>query len=78
MTFFVKGGKHQDAEEFLSLYLEALDEELIDLHMYISKHKLASTASIKEPKDATQQAGNRTEVGKRDDTVRQLSFLSLI
>jgi hypothetical protein len=56
----VKDGKHEDAEEFLGLYLDALDEELVELRN-ISTHKPASTSSVED---------GQPEVGKRDYTVR--------
>ena len=73
----VKDGKHQNAEEFLGLYLDALDEELVELHTYISAHKPASTPSVEELGEEAQLAERQTEVGKRDYTVRQLHFHTL-
>ena len=71
----LKDGKHEDAEEFLGLYLDALDEELIELYTYISTNKPASTPSVEELGEGTQSAKGQTE-GKRDYTVRRLFFLS--
>ena len=74
VAYCVKEGKHLDAEEFLGLYLDALDEELVELHTYTSTQRPASPPSIEELKEKTQSAEGQTEVGKRDHTVRQ--FLS--
>ncbi|KAH9998355.1 hypothetical protein BJV77DRAFT_749575 [Russula vinacea] len=41
-TCCVKDGKHEDAEVFLGLYLDALDEELVELRTYIRKACLCS------------------------------------
>ena len=72
--FCVKDGKQHDAEEFLGLYLDALDEELAEIHTYISTHNPASTAELEEE---AQSAEGQTGVGRRDYTVRQLFFLFL-
>jgi ubiquitin carboxyl-terminal hydrolase 10 len=61
--YCVKDGKHEDAEEFLGFYLDALDEELVELNTYISTHKLASARSVGE---GAQLATGQIEVGKRD------------
>ena len=53
-----------------------VDEEFVELHTYISSHKLVSTSRVDELKKETQSDESRNEVGKRDHTVRQL-FLSL-
>ena len=70
----VKDGKHEDAAEFLALYLDALDEELAQLHRYTSAHKPASAPGVGEVKEEVQSAEGQTEVGERENTVRQLSF----
>jgi hypothetical protein len=70
----VKDGKHEDAEEFLSLYLDALDEELAELRTYISTYKLTSASGVELEKEVQSTEG-QTEVGKEDYTVRQLFFL---
>jgi hypothetical protein len=66
---------HQDAEEFLGLYLDALDEELVELHTYISTLKLASPC-VEELDGETQSAEGQAEVAKREYTVhvRRLCF----
>jgi hypothetical protein len=63
----VKEGKYQDAEEFLRLYLDALDEELVELHTYINTRKILN---VKELEEEAQSAEGQTEVGERDHTVR--------
>jgi hypothetical protein len=74
LAYCVKDGKHHDAEEFLSLYLDALDEELV----YIGKHKSASAPSVvEELEQEAQSAEGQTELGKQDYTVRQVFFLCL-
>jgi ubiquitin C-terminal hydrolase len=75
LTYCVKDGKHQDAEEFLGLYLDALDEELIELHTYISMHKPTSAPNIEELKEEAQSVEGQTELGKRNYTVRRVFFL---
>ncbi|KAH9989190.1 hypothetical protein BJV77DRAFT_1018239 [Russula vinacea] len=60
--------KHEDAEEFLCLYLDALDEELVELHTYISKQKPSSVRSVEEVGGEAQSAEGQTEAGERDYT----------
>jgi hypothetical protein len=62
----VKDGKWQDAEEFLGLYLDALDEELVELHANISIHKPASAPSVEGLEEEARSVEGQTEVGKRD------------
>jgi hypothetical protein len=70
----VKDGKYDYAEKFLGLYLDALDEELVELQTYISTHKLAG---IEELEGEAQSAEAQNAVGRREYTVRRLFFLSL-
>jgi hypothetical protein len=78
LTYCVKDGKTEDAEEFLGLYLDALDTELVELHTYISTHKPASAPSVEELEEEARSAeGQTTAARKRDFTVRRLSFLFL-
>ena len=74
LAYCIKDGKHEDAEEFLGLYLDALDEELVELHTYISTHRPASAPSIEELREEAQSAEGQAEaeVGMRDHMVRQL------
>jgi hypothetical protein len=74
-AYCVKDGSHEDAEEFLGLYLNALDEELVELHTYISTHRPASTPRI-EAQSAEGQA--EAEVGIRDHTVRPSHSLTAL
>ena len=79
-AYRVKDGKHEDAEEFLGLYLDALDRELVELQTYIRTHKPASVLNIEEFEGEVAEAKSaegQTEVGKRDYTARQLFFPSL-
>ena len=71
LTCCVKDGKHGDAEEFLGLYLDALDEELVELRTYIGKQKPASAASVEELEEESQSGEGQTEAGKRDYAVCQ-------
>ena len=73
-TPVVKDGLQQDAEEFLGLYLDALDEELVELHTYISTCRLASASapSMDKPEGEAQLVGETVE--KQEYTVRQLFF----
>ena len=43
-----KDGKNEDAGEFLRLYLDALDEELVGLQTYISPHEPVSAPSVEK------------------------------
>jgi hypothetical protein len=52
----------------LDVYLEALDEELV------TSHKPVSTLKAEEE---TESGDGDTEVGERDDTVREFFFCSL-
>ena len=70
----VKDGKHEDSEEFLCLYLDALDEELVELQTYIS---LVSAPSTEELEERVQLAEGQAKEVKRGHTVRPLSILSL-
>ena len=72
---FVKDCKHEDAEEFWGLYLDALDEELVELPTYISTHKSTSIPSAEGLREEAQSAEGQTALGKRDSTVCQLSFV---
>ena len=65
LTYCVKDGKTEDAEEFLGLYLDALDTELVELHTYISTHKPALVPSVDEIEGEIQSAWDKTEVGQR-------------
>jgi hypothetical protein len=66
----VKDGKSEDAEEFLRLYLDALDEELLVLLATISGHKSAPAAPGVEEHEVSQSG--QTEMGKRGFSVRRL------
>lgn len=75
LVYCIKDGEQQDAGEFLGLYLDALEEELVELHTYISMRKPASAPNVEELKKGALSAKVQTEVRKRDDTVRRLFFL---
>jgi hypothetical protein len=66
----VKNGEHQDAEEFLGLYLEALDKELVELHAHISTHGPASV--VEELEGLAQSGESQTNMGERYYAVRYL------
>jgi hypothetical protein len=70
-----KDGEHEDAEEFLGLYLDALDEELIELHTYITTHKPASAPRVEKLEGDAQLVKGQSEVRRRDFAVRLFSFL---
>jgi hypothetical protein len=70
----VKDGKHEDAEEFLFLYLDALGGELVELQTYIRPVSAPSAGGLEE---RVQTAEGQTEVVKREYTVRLFSLLSL-
>ena len=77
LVYCVKDRKNEDAAQFLGLYLDALNEELVQLQTYNSAHKPASAPSAAELEEEVQSAEGQTEVGKRDYAVCQLFFLSL-
>ena len=77
LAYCVKDGKDQDSDEFLGLYLDALDEELADLRTLIDAHKPAFASSVKELGEEFQSAEGQTKVGERDYTVGSFFFLSL-
>ena len=66
LTYYIKDGEQQDAKEFLDLFLDALDEELVELHTLISACGEARSAE------------GQTEVGNRDYSVRRVLFLSVL
>ena len=66
----MKDGKHEDAEEFLGLYLDALNEELAGLRNYISTHEPVSVPCVEGLEEDVLSAEGQTDVGKRDYTVR--------
>ena len=74
IAYCVKDGKHEDAEEFLGLYLDALDEELVELRTYISTQWPASAPRIEVLREEAQSAEGKAKakVGMRDHTVRRL------
>ena len=57
-------GKNKDPNEFLRLYLDALDEELVKLQAYTSAHKPDSAPSVE-----TFQGEGQTGVKERDYAV---------
>ena len=72
--YCVQDGGQQDAQEFFSVYLNVLDEELLALLTSISTHKPASALNVEELRGRSQSVEGQTEVGKRDNIVRQSSF----
>lgn len=77
LTYCVKDGQQHDAEQFLDLYLDALDDELVQLHTPIGTHKPASASSVEEldsEEGEDRSTEFQAEVGKRDYTVGQLFF----
>ena len=58
LAYCVKDGKNEDAEEFLHLYLDALDEELVGLQTYIS--------TVSAPNEENIEGAGQTEVKERD------------
>ena len=72
----VKDGEQQDAEEFLSLYLDALDEELPALLVSISGRQSASAALEVEEREGSQSG--RAEMESQGFVVRQSFHLSAL
>ena len=58
LAYCVKDGKNDDAEEFLRLYLDALDEELVKLQTYIS--------TVSAPSEEKLEGAGQIEVTERD------------
>jgi hypothetical protein len=78
LAYYVKDGQQHDSEEFLNLYLDALDEELVQVCAYISTYKPVSAPSVEGLVEGeAQSAEGQTDVGQRGFTVRQSFFLSL-
>ena len=48
LAYCVKDGKNEDANEFLHLYLDALDEELVKLQAYTIAHEPDSAPSVEK------------------------------
>ena len=71
LGYCVKDGKHHDAEEFLGLYLDALDEELVELQSYIGTQKSA-TPGVEELEEEAQSVKGQIAVRKRDFIVHQV------
>ena len=67
LAYCVKDGKDQTADEFLGFYLDALDEELVELNAYINTRK---TLNVEEPREGAQSTEGQTDVRKRDCSVR--------
>ena len=65
LTYCVKDGKNEDAEEFLRLYLDALDEELVKLQAYTSTHEPVSASSVEKL-----EGEGQIDVKEQDYTVR--------
>ena len=70
LSYCVKDGRHQDAEEVFRLYLDALDEELPALFTSISHDKSATIVAPGVREREASQPG-QTEVEGRGFTVRQ-------
>jgi hypothetical protein len=75
LAYLVKDGKHEDAEEFLGLYLNAIDEELTELQTCISTQNPASVPRAEE--GGAKFTEGPIEVKKRDDTVGKFLSRSL-
>ena len=71
----MQNGQQQDAEEFLCLYLDALDEELAALLASVSGRQSSSAALEIEDRRVSQSG--QTQVGSQGFVVRQLFYLSL-
>ena len=65
MACCVKDGQNRDAKEFLRLYLDALDEELVELQTYISTRKPVSSPSVEKS-----EGDSQTDVKEQDYAVR--------
>ena len=61
LAYCVKDGKNKGAKEFLRLYLDALDEELVELQTYISTHEPVSAPNVEKL-----EGEGQTEVKERD------------
>ena len=65
LTHCAKDGKNKNPKEFLRLYLDALDEELVKLQAYTSTHEPVSA-----PSGEKLEGEGQTEVKERDYVVR--------
>ena len=74
MPCCVKDGKYDDAKEFLGLYLDALDEELVELRTNICIDKAASGAGVDVLEEEAQLVDGQTG-RKQGNTVCQSFFL---
>ena len=70
LAYCVKDGKHEDAAEFLGLYLDALNEELVQPHAYTSTHEPASAPGVGQVEEEAESAEGQTEMGEPEYTVR--------
>jgi ubiquitin carboxyl-terminal hydrolase 10 len=69
LAYYVKDGQQHDSEEFLNLYLDALDEELVQVCAYISTYKPVSAPSVEGLVEGeAQSAEGQTDVGQRGFT----------
>lgn len=76
VAYCIQDGPQHDAAEFLDLYLEALDEELVTPHTYTSTHQSTSAPGVEKREDEAQSTEGQTEV-RHEYTVRQSFILSL-
>ena len=67
LAYCLKDGKHEDTDEFLRLYLDTLDEELVELQTYISTHQPVSASSVKKLEGEGQT--EKSEVKEQDYAV---------
>ena len=74
LVYCVKDGKHEDAAEFLGLYLDALNEELVQLHTYTSADKPASAPGVEVVEEEARSFKGQTEVRERDYTPMRQSL----
>ena len=64
LAYCVKDRKHKDAAEILGLYLDALNEELVQLQTYTNAHKPATAPSVGEVREEARSAKDQTAVGE--------------
>ena len=61
----MKDGKNKDPKEFLQVYLDELEEELVKLQTYVSTRKPVSAPSVEKL-----EREGQAEVKERDYAVR--------
>jgi hypothetical protein len=73
----IKDGEQHDAEEFLGLYLDALDEELLKLRINIVMRQPIPAPSREKLDEEALSGEGQTEVRKRESELRDYTVRRL-